>query len=85
MATSIWKGVKGYEGQYAIQDSEEEQRIFACAATMRDHFASTTRLSAKYAPTALAQCNALMSDVVPYMKGLNSLFGKTIISAKFYL
>ena len=85
VAGSAWKGVKGYGGQYSTQDAGNEQRIFACAAATGDHFACTTHLSAKEPSIALTQCKALMFEVVPYLKGLSSVSGKTVVGGDLNL
>ncbi|KAH8593706.1 hypothetical protein B0O99DRAFT_742691 [Bisporella sp. PMI_857] len=84
-----WKGVTAYGGKYSSQwPSSQEQRVFACAAA-GDHFACTTHLAAAGDPTvektALAQCKALMFDVIPYLKGLSGSSGRTVVGGDLNL
>jgi hypothetical protein len=80
-----YQGVSGWGGTYTTQDSGNEQRTFACAYAIGDHFACTTHLSAAAEPIALAQCRALMFDAVPYIKAVEGSSGRTVVGGDFNL
>jgi hypothetical protein len=85
VAASKWAGVDAYGGKYVSQDSGNEQRIFACAGAKGDHFACTTHLTSSSEPLALAQCNALLKDAIPYLKGQSGSTAKTVVGGDLNL
>lgn len=80
-----WVGVDVWGGLYTSQDGGNEQRTFACANAVGDHFACTTHLSARTKAVALEQCKALMFDALPYLQGLGDIQGKTVVGGDFNL
>lgn len=81
----VYQGVNAWGGVYAAQDSSSnEQRTFACAYAIGNHFACTTHLATNE-PIALAQCRALMFDAVPYIMSVEGASGKTIVGGDLNL
>jgi hypothetical protein len=85
VAASTWDGIVAYGGKYTTQDSGNEQRIFACVAAKGDHFACTTHLASSDMVAALAQCKALMSDAIPYLKSESGFTEKTVVGGDLNL
>ena len=85
VAAGSYRGVKAWSGRYATQDSGNEQRSFACAYAVGDHLACATHLSASSEPVALAQCRALLFDVVPAIRSAEEVSGKTVVGGDFNL
>lgn len=87
VAAGKWSDVAAYGAKYAAQVDGNEQRTFACAHAVGDHFACSTHLAASDEPTALAQCKALMFDAVPYLKRLAgaSSAASTVVGGDFNL
>lgn len=80
-----FQGVNAWGGLYTSQDAKDEQRTFACAYAIGDHLACATHLSSDSEPIALAQCRALMFDVVPFIRATEGTSGKTIVGGDFNL
>lgn len=80
-----YRGVNAWSGRYASQDGGNEQRTFACAYAVGDHLGCATHLSASSEPVALAQCRALLFDVVPNIRSVEGVSGKTIVGGDFNL
>jgi endonuclease/exonuclease/phosphatase family metal-dependent hydrolase len=85
VAAASYQGVKAWSGRYTSQDGGNEQRTFACAYAVGDHLACATHLSASSEPVALAQCRALLFDVVPGIRSAEGVSGKTIVGGDFNL
>ncbi|WP_439658739.1 endonuclease/exonuclease/phosphatase family protein [Lentzea sp. HUAS TT2] len=85
VAAGSYQGVKAWSGRYTSQDSGNEQRTFACVYAIGDHLGCATHLSASSEPVALAQCRALLFDVIPNIRAVEGLSGKTIVGGDFNL
>ncbi|MGZ3145716.1 endonuclease/exonuclease/phosphatase family protein [Lentzea chajnantorensis] len=85
VAAAGHQGVRTYTGRYASQDGGNEQRTYACAYAVGNHLACTTHLSASSEPVALAQCRALLFDVVPAIRSAEGLSGRTVVGGDFNL
>ena len=85
VAAASHRGVRAWTGRYTSQDSGNEQRTFACAYAVGDHLGCATHLSASSEPVALAQCRALLFDVVPDIRSAEGLSGKTVVGGDFNL
>jgi endonuclease/exonuclease/phosphatase family metal-dependent hydrolase len=82
---ATYQGVNAWRGTYTTQDSGNEQRTYACAYAVGDHLACATHLSASSEPVALAQCRALLFDVVPHIRSVETVTGKTVVGGDFNL
>ncbi|MFD4638171.1 endonuclease/exonuclease/phosphatase family protein [Lentzea sp. NPDC058436] len=85
VAAANYRGVNAWSGRYTSQDSGNEQRTFACAYAVGDHLSCATHLSASSEPVALAQCRALLFDVVPNIRSAEGLTGRTVVGGDFNL
>lgn len=84
-----WSGFQAFGGMYISQDtSTSEERTFACAAITggggRAHFTCTTHLATDRS-VAVEQCQALMFDAVPYLKGVAGASGHTVVGGDLNL
>lgn len=82
---AAWLGFDAYGGKYTSQEpNSNEERTFACAYAIGDHFACTSHL-ATTRTVALTQCNVLMRDALPYFKGLSGAAGDTVVGGDLNL
>ncbi|MFD5828300.1 endonuclease/exonuclease/phosphatase family protein [Lentzea sp. NPDC060358] len=85
VAAGRFAGVRAWRGTYASQDGGNEQRTWACAHAVGDHLACTTHLSASSEVVALAQCRALLFEVVPAVQAAEGVAGRTVVGGDFNL
>lgn len=88
-ANGKWSGFKAFGGMYVSQDtSTSEERTFACAAITggggRAHFTCTSHLATDRS-VAIEQCQTLMFDAVPYLKGQAGAQGYTVVGGDLNL
>lgn len=80
-----YQGVRVWRGKYASQDGGNEQRTYVCAHAIGDHVGCATHLSASGEVVALAQCRALMFEVVPAVLAAEGVSGRTVVGGDFNL
>jgi endonuclease/exonuclease/phosphatase family metal-dependent hydrolase len=81
-----WQGVQTWGGVYSTQDSGAESRSYSCAYAVGDYLACTTHLSAASKSVAFAQCQTLMSTVIPSIQSSLGITGsRTVVGGDFNL
>jgi endonuclease/exonuclease/phosphatase family metal-dependent hydrolase len=83
---AAWQGVRTWGAVYSTQDSGAESRSYSCAYAVGDYLACATHLSASSKTVALAQCQTLMSTVVPSIQSQVGIAGsRTVVGGDFNL